>query len=379
MTKRNQKIIFLHFLLFLVTFSANGQRYTRSEISFPDISGYQTLACDFHMHTVFSDGLVWPDFRVSEAWSEGLHAIAITEHIEYLPHSLDISADHNRAYQIAEKAGKRVGITVIHGSEITRDMPPGHLNAIFLNDSNPLDTAQYRDAVSAAAKQGAFIFWNHPCWDAQQPDTVRWWDDHSEMLDKNQLHGIEVVNSHYYCPEAHHWAIEKNLTMLGNSDIHKPVQFEYDTKNSHRTLTLVFAKDNSKEAIQEALFAGRTAIYLKNQLIGHEKYLQPLFEQSTEIKNPEVNVKKGQGVFLQIKNNADIDFELKRYKEVSGVSFPEEVKLKSGKTTALWIKFYADKSFQKAIHLPYEVKNLVVEPEKGLSIDLKIKVNYRVE
>lgn len=55
----------------------------RNEISIPGFDGYQTLKCDFHIHTVFSDGSVWPDIRVQEAWQEGLDAIAMTDHIEY--------------------------------------------------------------------------------------------------------------------------------------------------------------------------------------------------------------------------------------------------------------------------------------------------------
>ena len=39
-------------------------------IEFPDISGYLTLKCDLHMHTVLSDGSVWPDIRVKEAVKE---------------------------------------------------------------------------------------------------------------------------------------------------------------------------------------------------------------------------------------------------------------------------------------------------------------------
>ena len=40
----------------------------RHEIHFPNLPGYQTLKCDLHMHTVFSDGEVWPTVRVREAW-----------------------------------------------------------------------------------------------------------------------------------------------------------------------------------------------------------------------------------------------------------------------------------------------------------------------
>ena len=28
-------------------------------INLPDLDGYKTLKCDFHMHTVFSDGNLW--------------------------------------------------------------------------------------------------------------------------------------------------------------------------------------------------------------------------------------------------------------------------------------------------------------------------------
>ena len=49
----------------------------------PDIPGYYTMKCDFHMHTVFSDGKVWPDIRVNEAIAEGLDAISITDHVEH--------------------------------------------------------------------------------------------------------------------------------------------------------------------------------------------------------------------------------------------------------------------------------------------------------
>ena len=40
----------------------------RHEICLPQIDDYQLLKCDFHIHTIFSDGIVWPSLRVQEAW-----------------------------------------------------------------------------------------------------------------------------------------------------------------------------------------------------------------------------------------------------------------------------------------------------------------------
>ena len=47
---------------------------------------------------------------------------------------------------------------MINGSEITRDMPPGHANAIFLKDANKLVVDDFMDAFYEAKKQDAFIF-----------------------------------------------------------------------------------------------------------------------------------------------------------------------------------------------------------------------------
>ena len=68
----------------------NAQAQRRNEIQVPNLDGYTTLKCDFHMHSVFSDGLVWPTVRVDEAYREGLDAISLTEHIEYRPHKKSI-------------------------------------------------------------------------------------------------------------------------------------------------------------------------------------------------------------------------------------------------------------------------------------------------
>ena len=53
--------------LVLLNGLATASAQVRHEIHFPDLPGYQTLKCDFHTHTVFSDGAVWPTVCVDEA------------------------------------------------------------------------------------------------------------------------------------------------------------------------------------------------------------------------------------------------------------------------------------------------------------------------
>jgi hypothetical protein len=85
----------------------------RIDLRIPDIAGFKTLKCDFHMHTVFSDGLVWPHIRVQEAWQEGLDAISITDHIEYQPFAKDIPTNHNRAHELAQEPAAKANILLI--------------------------------------------------------------------------------------------------------------------------------------------------------------------------------------------------------------------------------------------------------------------------
>ena len=95
----------------------------RDPLPVPDIPGYRTLKGDFHLHTVFSDGNVWPTVPVQEAWRDGLDVIALTEHAEYQPHSQDVGIDLLRSYQIAKPVADQLGIVLITGMEITKPDP----------------------------------------------------------------------------------------------------------------------------------------------------------------------------------------------------------------------------------------------------------------
>ena len=352
----------------------------RTEVKLPDIPGYKTLICDFHMHTVFSDGYVWPTIRSEEAWRQGLDAIAITDHIEYLPHKQDIPPNFNRASELAIEEGKQLDILVIRGSEITRDMPPGHLNAIFINDADKLNTETWREAINAAAEQEAFIFWNHPGWRGQQSDGIaKWYGEHTEIFESGKLHGIEVVNEKEYYPEVHQWCLDKNLTMLSNSDIHNPIQMDYDMPHGeHRPLTLVFTEVRTVEAIKEALFAQRTAVYWNNFLFGKKEFLEPLFYNSIHIKNPAVVLGEDQVKYIQITNNSDVDYKLRKNGEVSDIHAQSQVWLYSGKTVLYKIE-NIDNKFKgdKKVSIPFQVENLKITPEDPLQVYLDINITFK--
>ena len=387
-------------LLLLVIISINysaiyGQKtekYTR-KIYFPDIDGYKTLLTDFHQHTVFSDGSVWPTIRVEEAIKDGLDAISLTEHLEYQPYAKDIpNPDRNRAYNIAKSFAENKNksldrkLIVINGQEITRSMPPGHINAIFLNDANkllhPKDSLK---GILAANKQDAFVFWNHPAWPAQRSDGIAKLDEfHKYLIKKKLLHGIEVVNELYYSEEALRLALENDLTIMGTSDIHGLVDWLFkvpdDNESSngtlpgHRPVTIIFSKDKSEDGIKDALFAGKTAVFYNELLIGKEENLKPLVEKCLVINNindlelgysedGKSTIKK-----VEIKNFSDAPFILKNLNSFTFETNSDIINIMPNSIHSISVKTKGEPLNE----LKFEVLNGIIAPKKYLNISLQI-------
>lgn len=377
------------FLLLLIAGLSSAQE--KPVINVPDILGYKTLKCDFHMHTVFSDGQVWPTVRIDEAWRDGLDAISITDHIEYRPNlkyfSKDkvVVSDHNLSYEIALEKAKQKDVLIIKGTEITRAMPPGHCNALFLTDINPLDTQweddrtgkqgwmgsgllinNWKDAFYEAKKQGAFIFWNHPGWKMQQPDTTLWWQEHTWLFENHLMDGIEVVNGNSYYPEAHQWAIDKNLTMIAGSDAHGPIG------GKKRPVTLVFTTERSTAAVKEALFDHRTTILSENKLFGERKFLDAIFFGSITI---EPAIKTAEGYQIIIQNSADISFELsKAVANDVNLSFSDKIIIPARKSATVAIMTANPSSYHK-IDLKFNADNLFVAPNECLPVTISFITN----
>lgn len=330
----------------------------QSKINFPDVLDYQTLKCDFHMHTVFSDGQVWPTVRVDEAVREGLDVIAISDHIEYQPHKKDIPTNHNRVFEIARSSADKKGVLLIKAAEITRSTPPGHFNVLFLDNIEPLDTNSLLDAMKAAKAQDGFIFWNHPGW---KPKAKGWFDIHTELYKNKWLHGIEVANGDSYYPDGHKWCIQKKLTLIGASDIHAPSLRTKTTPQDHRTMTLVFAEEKTRESIKKALVRGRTAVWYKDQLIGREDFLDAIFRASVKVED--VQRKGAHELHLAIKNTCDLDIRLRRI----GSMGPERVLLPAMGKAILKVK--APKQSDH-VAMFFTAENMLVAPQKGLKVTM---------
>jgi len=341
-------------------------------ITIPDVNGYKVLKCDFHMHTVFSDGTVWPNIRLQEVWEEGLDAFSITDHIEGHPHSNEVITDNNRPYELMKSEAQKNNVILIKGSEISRLTPPGHFNAIFTGDLSDYITDRStnekdREALLKASDQGAFVFWNHPGWRLNIEGSYEWIDFVNDLYINKALQGIEVFNGFGFHMKALDWCIDKGLTVMGSSDSHNLIKNTYDIDHDyiHRTMTLVFAKDRTESSIREALNAGRTVAWAGKYLAGKEEHVRNLFNACVELMPGHYSevTKDGKSTnYYEIRNNSDLYFELE---------------LRSGMATNKIILYPRSLQLISAESgqgsLTYEVMTAFVRSDKHLVVALPLK------
>ena len=363
----------LFFLFLIITISLHAQHVHNRVIKFPDVPGYKSVSCDFHIHTVFSDGSVWPDIRVHEALKDSVDAISLTEHIEYQPHEEDIPhPDFNRSYELAEKLARPYSkkLMVIKGAEITRDMPPGHNNAIFIQDANKLKIQDSIEVFREVKRQGGFTFWNHPNWVAQRNDGIaRLEDMHRYLIKEDLLHGIEVVNDLSYSDEALQIALDNNLTIMGTSDIHGLVDWQYGIhEGGHRPVTIVLAKEKTPEGIKEGLFARRTIAYFKDMLIGRAEQVIPLIKACLTVEKAEYQA-KADIVAVTIQNHTAIPFMLANLSAFTFHGHSDIVIIPPYKKMVIEIK---TKERLANFDLPFKVMNGVIAPNTHPNIAFSV-------
>ncbi len=338
------------------------------KVNFPEVDGYKVLVCDPHIHSVFSDGGVWPTIRVEEGIREGLDIVSITDHLEYQPHKADIPhINRNRGYELAKAFAQENQILVINGSEVTREMPPGHINAIFLQDANLLLNDDPIEVMKEASKQGAFVFWDHPSWPTQLEDgRVKLFEMNQQLLMGGLIHGIEVINGNNYYEGAVELALTYNLAMIGSSDVHGLTEWDYSlAMGGHRPATLIFAKEKTSASVKEALQARRTVAWHNSLLVGPEKYVAPLLQEIIKIQSAkyEGSFRMGEATVLSIilENNSEVEITLENASQYTFQQSLETVVIPPRTQKTIFVK--TEKKL-KNIEIPFVVKNAIIGVKK---------------
>ena len=277
----------------------------RTEILIPQVCGYNVYKSDLHTHSVYSDGQVTPQYRIREAWLDGLDIIAVTEHIEYRPNEkifydylkeytekeykpvqkgLDEAnpmVDLNYAVKESQKEAAKYGMLIIPGTEITRNgTDVGHFNALFTSDNNLIYDKDPVQAIRNAKAQGALVMHNHPGWTRKN---IAMTEAEVQAYGEGLIDGVEVMNGAEFYPGVIDRVREGNMFIAANTDIHASTAVEYNVYGETRPMTLILAKDKSLDSIREALEAGRTIAYGFGHLCGPEELLLDLFKASVTL------------------------------------------------------------------------------------------------
>lgn len=222
-------------------------------------------------------------------------------------------------------------------------------------------------------EQKGFMIYNHPnynWWD--QKDRELFTDIHQELLAKRILVGVEVVNSGRYNVIGHRIAEKYQLTMFGNSDEHYEIASTY--KDTHRPMTLIFAKEKTPKAIQEAILDRRTVVYVDDYLIGRQKEAAAFFKASLEIRTDKMKGKFAPKLEVYITNNSHIPYEVKVKTDYIADNLP----LGRLRPEALETAFFVLNpvwEYPLEIKLEVEVENILVSPDKALETELTVEIS----
>lgn len=308
---------------------------SRVNIVLPQVNGYNVYKADLHIHTFYSDGHVSPEFRVIEAWNDGLDVLAITEHIEYRSLERDmmefmkgyvkegseainwsivsapadkrgIQTDLDMSVRLAQKEAEKYGLTIIPGAEISRaPETTGHFNVLFTTDNDAIYHPDPIESMKNAKAQGALLIHNHPGWKRPSLDMI---DFERKLYPMGLLDGIEVMNQLDFYPRAIERAKEYGLYMTSNTDMHTSTYEYYRLNGALRNMTLIFAKDKSLESLKEALKARRTLAYSFGTLAGEEQLLVDFFNASVSCQYVSVDAK---GIrTYELRNNTSLPYTL---------------------------------------------------------------------
>lgn len=238
----------------------------RAEFILPEVNGYNVYKADLHTHSVYSDGDCTPEFRVREAWYDGLDVLAITEHVEYRRHegkmlnflkgyvpegteainnniirrSADergIQSDLNLPVKLARETAREYGLTIIPGAEITREpIAYGHYNALFTTDNNSLYATDALQSLRNAKAQGALVMHNHPGWRRKSLEHPEF---EVKAYGEGLIDGIEIMNGAEFYPKAIARAHARKLFVSANTDIHDATAETYRLQGHSRNMTLI--------------------------------------------------------------------------------------------------------------------------------------------
>lgn len=223
------------------------------------------------------------------------------------------------------------------------------------------------EVIREAAKQGAFIFWDHPSWPTKTEDGgVTLSGMHQQLLKEGMIHGIEVINGTNYYEDAVELALKHNLAMIGSSDVHGLTEWDYQlSKGKFRPVTLILAKEKTEASVKEALMDRRTIAWYNSLLVGPDKYVSPLIQSVIKVisANYQGSTHMGEATIMSIvlENNSEVELTLENASAYSFQQSFETIVLPPRTQKTIFVKTLKK---LKNIEIPFTVKSAIIGVKK---------------
>jgi hypothetical protein len=194
-------------------------------------------------------------------------------------------------------------------------------------------------------------------------------DFHGANVKAGKLHGIEVANGKDYSAEAHNIALQHDLAMIGVSDIHDLIDWDYEPhKGGHRPVNLVLATDKTAAALQEALFAKRTLVWFKNLLIARQPEMDAMLAASITVADaryrPDTQV-----LDVSVDNHSDASFELRNLTDMTFMDHANRITLAPHSQTTFSVK---PGQLAATVKLVFEVENALLTPDTHPTVTFNV-------
>ena len=182
---------------------------------------------------------------------------------------------------------------------------------------------------------------------------------------------IEVINGGFYSEEAFQIALDNNLTVMGTSDVHNLIDWDYKPHlGGHRPVTLILSKARTKESIKSALFNRRTVVWYEDLLIGEKENVALLVKACLEIDSASY-IYDSAVLRVTIKNSSDTKFSLKNLTNYTIANDDDYFEVPPQGKVVLEINTLERLS---KVDLDLEVINAITEPKKNLNLQLSKRI-----
>ena len=205
-------------------------------------------------------------------------------------------------------------------------------------------------------------------WEANRSDGIVKLDPiHQEIIDKKLLHGIEVVNFDTFSEEAMQIALENNLTMMGTSDVHILIAWDFNIEKEsfHRPITFIMSKNRTMNSIRDALFNGDTFIWYRDLIIGKSNNLKQVIDNNLEVisKGYSYRDRKVEILQIELKNKSVAPINLNYTGEYTFHNDYKFINLEPKSSKTIYVK---TKKIKQKVDLEFEILNYVVGPKTNL-------------